>query len=155
MIKRTRIFYHVTENFIPIEELKRLEQRLVYDEESSQWNIVPESNPFYIQKRLVASPNLRRPTTLKSREKINNSQTDAERLRYIGENILTLNFDTDPPHCKNYEGPKVAPSILSVLQAAMQVEDDIDVDVKVAGGSKIYRTSKANLYPKPRGLVPK
>lgn len=135
--------------------MKRLEQRLVYDEESNQWNIVPETNPFYIQKRLVASPHLRRPTTLKARDKISQSQTDASKTRYIGENILTLNFDMCPNNCKNYEGPKVAPSILSVLQAAMQVEDDIDVDVKSTGSNKMYRANKATLYPKPRGLVPK
>lgn len=144
-----------TENFIPIEELKRHEQRLVYDEELTQWNIVPETNPFLIQKRLVASPKLRRPTTIKAREKINKSFTVAGKLRYIGENILTLNFDMCPNNCKNYKGPKVAPSILSVLEAALRDEADIEVDVKSTANRRVSRTNITPLYPQPRGLVPK
>ncbi|KAI5749788.1 hypothetical protein M8J76_010202 [Diaphorina citri] len=155
LLKDLKLRKLIIENFIPIEELKRLEQRLVYDEESSQWNIVPETNPFYIQKRLVASPQLRRPTTLKAREKISQCPTDAGKTRFIGENILTLNFDICPNNCKNYQGPKVAPSILSVLQAALQDEADIDVDVKSTASKKIHRANKTPLYPKPRGLVPK
>ncbi|KAL1464855.1 hypothetical protein WDU94_004465 [Cyamophila willieti] len=155
MLRDLKLRKLIIENFIPIEELKRLEQRLVYDEELTQWNIVPETNPFYIQKRLVASAQLRRPTTLKSQDKIKQSVTDAGKLRYVGENIITLSFDMCPNNCKNYQGPKVAPSILSVLQAALQDEADIDVDVKSSNNKKMSRTNKAPLYPKPRGLVPK
>uniref|UniRef100_A0A8D8RDN3 Kinesin-like protein n=1 Tax=Cacopsylla melanoneura TaxID=428564 RepID=A0A8D8RDN3_9HEMI len=155
MLRDLKLRKLIIENFIPIEELKRLEQRLVYDEELTQWNIVPETNPFHIQKRLVASAQLRRPTTLKAQDKVKQSTMDAGKLRYVGENIITLNFDMCPNNCKNYQGPKVAPSILSVLQAALQDEADIDVDVKSSSNKKMNRTNKAPLYPKPRGLVPK
>lgn len=48
-----------------------------------------------------------------------------------GENILNIELDLPNRTTKDYEGPTVAPRVQAALDAALQGEDDIDID----GGS--------------------
>ena len=45
-----------------------------------------------------------------------------------GENILTIELDMPNRTTRDYTGPEVAPKIQAALDAALQDEDDIDID---------------------------
>ena len=47
-----------------------------------------------------------------------------------GENILMVELDMPNRTTRDYEGPTIAPKIQAALDAALQDEDDIDVDTK-------------------------
>ena len=46
-----------------------------------------------------------------------------------GENVLHLELDMPTRTTRDYEGPTVAPKVQAALDAALQDEDDIDIDV--------------------------
>ena len=45
-----------------------------------------------------------------------------------GENIILLQLDMPNRTTQDYEGPSVAPQVQAALDAALQDEEDIDVD---------------------------
>ena len=45
-----------------------------------------------------------------------------------GENILQVELDMPNRTTRDYEGPTIAPKIQAALDAALQDEEDIDVD---------------------------
>lgn len=45
-----------------------------------------------------------------------------------GENILQLELDMPSRTTRDYEGPSVAPRVQAALDAALQDEEDIDID---------------------------
>ena len=45
-----------------------------------------------------------------------------------GENILNVELDMPNRTTRDYEGPTVAPKVQAALDAALQDEDDIDID---------------------------
>ena len=45
-----------------------------------------------------------------------------------GENILQIELDMPIRTTRDYEGPTVAPRVQAALDAALQDEDDIDID---------------------------
>ena len=49
-----------------------------------------------------------------------------------GENILAVKLDMPSRTTRDYEGPAVAPKIQAALDAALQDEEDIDVDGRSA-----------------------
>lgn len=44
------------------------------------------------------------------------------------ENIVLLEMDVPSRTTRNYEGPTIAPKVQAALEAALQEEDDIQVD---------------------------
>ena len=50
-----------------------------------------------------------------------------------GENILQVELDMPNRTTRDYEGPTIAPKIQAALDAALQDEEDIDVDGRSEG----------------------
>lgn len=45
-----------------------------------------------------------------------------------GENIVNIELDMPNRTTRDYEGPTVAPRVQAALDAALQDEDDLDID---------------------------
>ncbi|XP_041433618.1 kinesin family member 3B S homeolog isoform X2 [Xenopus laevis] len=91
--------------------------------------------------------------------------------RYRAENIVLLELDMPSRTTRDYEGPAIAPKVQAALEAALQDEDDIQVDASTFDSTATKRTKTrpkssrqpgANgssagslLFPQSRGLVPK
>uniref|UniRef100_A0A803K2I0 Kinesin-like protein n=1 Tax=Xenopus tropicalis TaxID=8364 RepID=A0A803K2I0_XENTR len=91
--------------------------------------------------------------------------------RYRAENIVLLELDMPSRTTRDYEGPAIAPKVQAALEAALQDEDDIQVDASTFDSTAIKRTkarpkssrrpgangssSGSPLFPQSRGLVPK
>lgn len=93
--------------------------------------------------------------------------------RYRAENIVLLELDMPSRTTRDYEGPAIAPKVQAALEAALQDEDEIQVDASTfestsnkkskprpktgrkSGGSSATGAHSSQLYPQSRGLVPK
>ncbi|XP_051887426.1 kinesin-like protein KIF3B isoform X2 [Pristis pectinata] len=94
--------------------------------------------------------------------------------RYKAENILLLELDMPSRTTRDYEGPAIAPKVQAALEAALQDEDELQVDASTFDplrsgsgrksksrpktGKKMGPSSAGSgtqLYPQSRGLVPK
>jgi kinesin family protein 3/17 len=154
LLKDYKLRMLIIENFVPPEERKRINSRLFYDEEEGAWRMMPDSEPFRDLGRLSAHTNVRRPVS-------EYGGGDTEGYRAKGENLIQLELHQLERTTSDYEGPPVAPSVLSALAAALQSEADIDVDASVTSRKHSRPPSAARtphskpMYPKSRGLVPK
>uniref|UniRef100_A0A0A9Y1C5 Kinesin-like protein n=2 Tax=Lygus hesperus TaxID=30085 RepID=A0A0A9Y1C5_LYGHE len=158
LLKDYKLQLLIIDNFIPPEERKRISSRLFYDDEEDAWKMMPESEPTKVLGRMKSNPGERRPLT----EYAKTAREIGLNYRYKGENILELDLEYPSRSTKDYQGPAVAPSVLSALEAALKGEEDIDVDASPSinrpkrGVKSAYaRTSTKPTYPKTRGLVPK
>lgn len=158
LLKDYKLQLLIIDNFIPPEERKRISSRLFYDDEEDAWKMMPESEPTKSLGRMKALTGERRPLT----EYAKTAREIGLNYRYKGENILELDLEYPQRSTKDYQGPAVAPSVLSALEAALKGEEDIDVDASAANShrkravkSAAYRSSQTKSYPKARGLVPK
>ena len=70
--------------------------------------------------------------------------------RFSGENIVRLELDLQPRTTDDYTGPAVAPAIMSVLEAALKKEDDLDVDASAA--VRHYRVRSGRPIPPSMAL---
>lgn len=87
---------------------------------------------------------------------------------------MLLELDMPSRTTRDYEGPAIAPKVQAALDAALQDEDEIQVDAssfestahkktkarpksgrKSGSSSSSSGTPASQLYPQPRGLVPK
>lgn len=161
-IKRNRL---IIDNFVPLDERKNIEERLVYDDNEQSWRVLPDDSISYSIGRLVANPGFRRPTCEYTKELLN-----AHEFHVGGENILLLELDPLPRTTKEYEGTAIPSSLKLMLQSALKEEEDIEIDAApsrsssrvrdrsrgtsiVRGASGIVRNGK--YYPQSRGLVSK
>lgn len=161
-IKRNRL---IIDNFVPLDERKSIEERLVYDDNEQSWRVLPDDSISYSIGRLVANPGFRRPTCEYTKELLN-----AREFHVGGENILLLELDPLPRTTKEYEGTAIPSSLKLMLQSALKEEEDIEIDAApsrsssrvrdrsrgtsvVRGASGIVRNGK--YYPQSRGLVSK
>ncbi|KAK7597899.1 hypothetical protein V9T40_010124 [Parthenolecanium corni] len=165
LMKEIKLDRLIIDNFVPLEERKNVEERLVYDDNEKSWRVLPDDNISYSIGRLVANPGYRRPTCEYTKELLN-----AREFHVGGENILLLELDPLPRTTKEYEGSAIPSSLKLMLQSALKEEDDIEIDAApsrsssrvrdrsrgtsvVRGASGIVRNGK--YYPQSRGLVSK
>ncbi|XP_077978073.1 kinesin-II 95 kDa subunit-like [Glandiceps talaboti] len=164
----------IIENFIPPEEKAKIMNRSVFDEEEDTWRLTPlakTDGPQQMVKRPVSACGNRRPMAEYARM----AAAMGGHYRYKGENILIVELDMPNRTTRDYEGPTVAPRVQAALDAALQDEEDIDLDIqpevfrsKVKGKKRDKSarsrpaTAKRNqpqtqseLYPKARGLISK
>nr|CAB3259106.1 kinesin family member 3B [Phallusia mammillata] len=165
----------IIENFIPVEERNKLEKRIYCEDDDETYKIRPLSN----------APNqtmMKRPQSAHSGNQRAVSQyarmaaTIDYNPRYRCENIVLLDLDMPTRTTSDYHGPAIAPRVQAALDAALQDEDDIQLDAsseqftkKAKPRKKSARTKaksskkgdgsstrdSAEMYPSSRGLVPK
>uniref|UniRef100_A0A8C4SH57 Kinesin-like protein n=1 Tax=Erpetoichthys calabaricus TaxID=27687 RepID=A0A8C4SH57_ERPCA len=165
----------IIENFIPTEEKNKIMNRAYFDEEEDQWKLHPITRIEDNQKmmtRPVSAVGYKRPLSQHARM----SMMMRPEARYRAENILLLELDMPSRTTREYEGPTIAPKVAAALEAALQDEDEIQVDASTfeSAGSKKTKSrpktgrksatpissvssssSGSSLYPQSRGLVPK
>ncbi|CAK8691357.1 unnamed protein product [Clavelina lepadiformis] len=164
----------VIENFIPAEEREKLEKRIQYDEDDDDFVVKPLSNnanQTMMKRPHSAHHGQQRPTSQHARV----AAAVGFNPRYRGDNILLVDLDLPSRTTKDYIGPTVAPKVQAALEAALQDEDDIQLDASAEKFTKkikqraksarsrrsakrsenMTKNSDQELYPTSRGLVPK
>ncbi|KAM4692600.1 kinesin-like protein KIF3B [Rhinophrynus dorsalis] len=159
----------IIENFIPMEEKNKMMNRCFFDEEEDQWKLHPISrlDTQQMMKRPVSAVGYKRP--LSQHAKV--SMMVKPDARYRAENIVLLELDLPSRTTRDYEGPAVAPKVQAALEAALQEEDDLQVDASTFESTANKRTKVrpksgrrsgpssiavgSALFPQSRGLVPK
>ncbi|XP_074659875.1 kinesin-II 95 kDa subunit-like [Tubulanus polymorphus] len=161
----------IIENFIPPEDKNKIMNRARYDEENDAWTLMAyaKSGPMTMAKRPQSAVGNRRPICEYARMM---AHSMGGSFRYKGENILMVELDMPNRTTRDYEGPAVAPRVQAALDAALQDEDDLDIDgspavfsnkakVKTKRKEKLARPktsskrSEGAEFPQSRGLVPK
>ncbi|KAL8594876.1 Kinesin-like protein kif3b [Nucella lapillus] len=160
----------IVANFISPEDTHKVMMRAFYNDEEDAWALraLGNKNNHTMAKRPVSALGNKRAVsrfTLRADPKGTNP-------RFKGENILTVTLDMPSRTTREYSGPTVAPKVQAALVAALQDEDDINIDGRYAlsaggknkGKKKNVTGGRAKTgskrieelkYPSSRGLVPK
>lgn len=172
LTKELKLKFLIIENFIPHEEKNKVMNRVLFDEDDDTWKLqtITKSNTQTMAKRPVSAVGNRRPVAEYARL---GSVTGNPRFK--GENILQLQLDMPTRTTSDYEGPIVAPRVQAALDAALKMEQDIDI-IESPALNKLKAKKKdklpkerpktasvlnkkildaSPLYPTSRGLVPK
>lgn len=140
MTRQSKLGNIIMSNFIPQDELQSVKDRLYYDDDTNEWRMVSNQLEGHTRGCINGVINARK-----------------------NENLITLNLLTLEHKLEEYKKPEISPSLLSMLDEALKVEDDLQVDASIAErpkyvrsavGPKVKPTSSKN-YPKARGLIPK
>ncbi|XP_067856536.1 kinesin-like protein KIF3B isoform X2 [Heptranchias perlo] len=174
LTRELKLKHLIIENFIPLEEKNKIMNRAYFDEEEDHWKTQPitriEGNQ-QMMKRPVSAIGYKRP--LSSYAKMALLSRSDPRCR--AENILLLELDMPSRTTRDYEGPAIAPKVQAALEAALQDEDELQVDASTfdplrSGSARKSKSrpktgkrigppssvmSGTPLYPQSRGLVPK
>ncbi|KAK7807410.1 hypothetical protein U0070_025042 [Myodes glareolus] len=114
---------------------------------------------------------------IKERQELEQTQNELTRelkLKQLAENIMLLELDMPSRTTRDYEGPAISPKVQAALDAALQDEDEIQVDAssfestanrkpkarpksgrKSGSSSSSSGNPASQFYPQSRGLVPK
>ncbi|KAL2103506.1 hypothetical protein ACEWY4_000374 [Coilia grayii] len=117
----------IMENFIPLEEKTKIENRAFFDEEDDCWKLRPITrieNDQKMMTRPVSAVGYRRPLSQRARL----AMMMGPDVRYKAENILLLELDMPGRTTKEYEEPVIAPKVAAALEDALRDEDEIQVD---------------------------
>ncbi|XP_039271184.2 kinesin-like protein KIF3B [Styela clava] len=175
LIREFKLRALILENFIPLEERKKIEDRTYFDDDEGIHRLKPLTETM---KQTM----MKRPQSAKGSGKRPMSQyarvaaaVDITNPRFRAENILLVELDMPPRTTRDYEGPLVAPKVQAALDAALQEESELHLDASAdifalkpkkksktrvrSERSKSAKSSKGNqdtsAYPTSRGLVPK
>ncbi|KAF7232661.1 hypothetical protein EG68_08401 [Paragonimus skrjabini miyazakii] len=171
----------ILDNFVPPEDRTKLESRVYFDENTEQWKLRPLVQPGgehdtnqcsdpsvyngYLDPPLRPALSGRRPMCQAARMAIKLDPNP----RFRGEQLLSLDLDLPSRTTSDYEPPQLAPQVVAALEAALQDEEDLELD----GSPSVFKsrpikskrkgkrphtgTQKAatEVFPTSRGLVPK
>ncbi|XP_029077003.1 kinesin-like protein KIF3B [Monodon monoceros] len=172
LTRELKLKHLIIENFIPLEEKSKIMNRSFFDEEEDHWKLHPITRleSPQMMKRPVSAVGYKRPLSQHARM----SMMIRPEARYRAENIVLLELDMPSRTTRDYEGPAIAPKVQAALDAALQDEDEIQVDAssfestankkpkarpksgrKSGSSSSSSGTPASQLYPQSRGLVPK
>lgn len=165
ILKEIKLNRMIIDNFVPPEERKSVEDRLIFDDDEKTWRLLPDDNISYAVGRLVANTSFRRPTCEYTKDQLN-----SRNFQVAGENVILLELEPLERITKDYETTAIPSSLKLMLQSALKEEEDIEIYAPpsrsssrvrdrsrgtsaVRGASGVVRNGK--FYPQPRGLVPK
>ncbi|KAE8574208.1 hypothetical protein XENTR_v10003328 [Xenopus tropicalis] len=169
LTRELKLKHLIIENFIPLEEKNKMMNRCYFDEEEDQWKLhaISRLDNQQMMRRPVSAIGYKRPLCQHAKM----SMMVRPDSRYRAENIVLLELDMPSRTTRDYEGPAIAPKVQAALEAALQDEDDIQVDASTFDSTAIKRTkarpkssrrpgangssSGSPLFPQSRGLVPK
>ncbi|CAH2303053.1 kinesin KIF3B [Pelobates cultripes] len=169
LTRELKLKHLIIENFLPLEEKNKMLNRGYFDEEEDQWKFHPITrlDNQQMMRRPVSAVGYKRPLSQHAKMSMM-MKPDA---RYRAENILLLELDMPSRTTRDYEGPAVAPKVQAALDAALQDEEDIQVDASSFESTASKRTKArpktgrrsasaassagSSLFPQSRGLVPK
>uniref|UniRef100_A0A1I8H3S2 Kinesin-like protein n=3 Tax=Macrostomum lignano TaxID=282301 RepID=A0A1I8H3S2_9PLAT len=141
LTKEVKFKQLIIDNFIPPEDFERVRSRAMFDEEADEWQLkAPSAGERMAARPRSAVAGRRRPLSEYARL----ASQMGENPRYRGENLIRLNLDMPNRTTREYEAPDMAPQVRSALDAALQVEDDLDID----GQPKIFKSSAPVVRPK-------
>ncbi|KAJ8299623.1 hypothetical protein KUTeg_023683 [Tegillarca granosa] len=159
----------IIENFIPHEEKTKITNRAVFDEDEDMWHLKPLAN-----KNVKLDCTFIHIVVKQFSQFVHIVVCLSQFWLYCntGENILMVELDMPNRTTRDYDGPAVAPRIQAALDAALQDEEDIDIDggtpavfsnkprtkkrdTKSARPRTAKKTDSSQHFPSSRGLVPK
>ncbi|CAL8092389.1 unnamed protein product [Calicophoron daubneyi] len=170
----------ILENFVSPEERAKIDSRISFDEDTDHWvmrSLLPASGDNDKDDESESShlgyldPPVR--PALGGRRPICQYARMASKLgpnpRYRAEQLMTLDLDLPSRTTRDYEPPQLAPQVVAALEAALQDEEDLELDgspsvfksrpVKPKKRDKrsrnLPRKSETEVFPQSRGLVPK
>nr|XP_057907127.1 kinesin-like protein KIF3B [Doryrhamphus excisus]XP_057907128.1 kinesin-like protein KIF3B [Doryrhamphus excisus] len=171
------------DNFIPLEDKKKVVNRAYFDEKDECWNMRPITR-IETDREVLSRPQsaigFRRPLSHHARMAMMISLD----MRYKAENLLLLDMDLPSRTTKNYQQPVIAPKVVAALKDALKDEEDLEVDASefndcfaqltsTSGSLKKQKSCRSRtdkqsrtascsphnltspIYPQSRGLVPK
>ncbi|XP_048096228.1 kinesin-like protein KIF3B [Alosa alosa] len=124
----------IMENFIPLEEKTKIENRAFFDEEDDCWKLRPITrieNDQKMMTRPVSAVGYRRPLSQHARLAMM-MQPD---VRYRAENILLLELDMPGRTTKEYEEPVIAPKVAAAGGRFSARRGEIQVGLGPSAGS--------------------
>ncbi|XP_056404253.1 kinesin-like protein KIF3B [Hyla sarda] len=169
LTRELKLKHLIIENFIPMEEKNKMMNRCYFEEEEDQWKLHPISrlDNQQMMNRPTSAVGYKRPLCHHAKM----SMMVRPDPRYRAENIVLLELDMPSRTTRDYEGPAVAPKVQAALEAALQDEDDIQVDASTFESSASKKSkarpktgrrtapppgpSGSSHFPQSRGLVPK
>ncbi|KAE8574210.1 hypothetical protein XENTR_v10003328 [Xenopus tropicalis] len=138
LTRELKLKHLIIENFIPLEEKNKMMNRCYFDEEEDQWKLhaISRLDNQQMMRRPVSAIGYKRPLCQHAKM----SMMVRPDSRYRAENIVLLELDMPSRTTRDYEGPAIAPKVQAALEAALQDEDDIQVDASTFDSTAIKRT---------------
>ncbi|XP_054263414.1 kinesin-like protein KIF3B [Macrosteles quadrilineatus] len=185
ILKDIKLKLLIIENFIPKEKRRQLYPRMYYDPNLDSWQLKPnyEFVEGISKPRCFRNNKSHEHVSKRTRHRFRQSLKDNRILKphnFKGDNILDLDLIRPPPTTKEYLNTSLPTRLNTAFKAALQLEEDIDIDAKMClSAHKFTTTSSDSLelifkdifhqtssrtqkfttstpnYPKARGLVPK
>lgn len=107
--KQLKLKMLIIDNFIPVEEVAKIEKRAEWDDERSEWIVKKIQLSGNNVRRPGSAVGAKRPTSEYARIA---AQVDASNPRFRGENILNVELEMPDRTTADYEGPDSASGAL-------------------------------------------
>ncbi|OON13632.1 kinesin motor domain protein, partial [Opisthorchis viverrini] len=143
----------ILQNFVPMEDRIKLEKRVVFDEDTEQWelkSLIPQAGNQHNETEISGHLDPPVKSALGGRRPVCQSARTAASLgtdpRYRAEQLLSLDLDLPSRTTRDYEPPQLAPQVVAALEAALQDEEDLELD----GSPSVFKSRPTKTKRKDR-----